>query len=122
MHVREALAFVQDVVRLTKADTMPSLQLQELRKLVVTGTHHARQVYRLADTRFSASSEEADVDTLQSIVFLVMFWLTVRESSAAAHEKRPLAHTSIRLVVLHKSVFISLQFPDSLQKRSPGCS
>ena len=28
----------------------------------------------------------------------------------------------IRLVVLHKSVFISLQFPESLQKRSPGCS
>ena len=37
------------------------------------------------------------------------------------HEKRPLVHIS--LAVLHKSVFISsLQFPDSLQKRSPGCS
>ena len=34
MHVREALTFVQDVVRLTKADTIQPLQLQELRKLV----------------------------------------------------------------------------------------
>ena len=49
-----------------------------------------------------------------------MFWLTVRESSTAAHVKRPLVH--IRLVVLHNSVFISVKFPDSLQKRSPGCS
>ena len=33
-HGCEALAFVQDVARLTKADTMPPLQLQELRKLL----------------------------------------------------------------------------------------
>ena len=33
--VREVLTFVRDVVLLTKADTMPPLQLQELRKLVV---------------------------------------------------------------------------------------
>ena len=39
--------------------------------------HHVRQVYRLADTRFSASSEAADIVTLRSIVLLVIFWLTV---------------------------------------------
>ena len=67
-------------------------------------------IYQLAATRFSASSEEANVVTLRSIVLLVIFWS--RFSSAAAHEERPLVH--IRLVVLHKSVFISLKFPDFL--------
>ena len=39
--------------------------------------HHVCQVYRLADTQFSASSEAADIVTLRSIVLLVIFWLTV---------------------------------------------
>ena len=41
--------------------------------------------------------------------------------SSAANEKRSLAH--ICRAILHKNVSLSpLQFPDSLQKRSPGCS
>ena len=76
-HVREVLTFVRDVIRLTKTDTTPPLQLQELRKLVET--------YGLAATLHLRPSG-SDVPVPRQITEvkhrragLVPGWVTTRE-------------------------------------------